>query len=111
MERKLYRAALLALVVALVVDMAGAAAAEKSEGPKRLATGVEDQSAVALTIYNVNLGLVKDQRQTTLSLKHIRYVEQAWTCTTASVILQYQDLQLEVYEYHLLCEYHLALLL
>ena len=87
MERKLYRAALLALVVALVVDIADAAAAEKSEGPKRLATGVEDQSAVALTIYNVNLGLVKDQRQTTLPAGtfELRFMDVASQIIPASV--------------------------
>lgn len=32
-----------------------------------LSTGLEDQAGVALTIYNVNLGLVKDQRKINLS--------------------------------------------
>lgn len=32
-----------------------------------LSTGLEDQTGVALTIYNVNLGLVKDQRKIKLS--------------------------------------------
>ena len=65
MKTKWYRAVLLALAVTAVADIPGASAAEaaeKSEGAKRLTTGVEDQAAVALTIYNVNLGLVKDQR-------------------------------------------------
>jgi len=87
MELKWYRAVFLALVVTLVADIAGAASAEKSEGPKRLATGVEDQSAVALTIYNVNLGLVKDQRQTTLPVGtfELRFMDVASQIIPASV--------------------------
>jgi len=87
MELKWYRAVFLALVVTLVVDIAGAASAEKSEGPKRLATGVEDQSAVALTIYNVNLGLVKDQRQATLPAGtfELRFMDVASQIIPASV--------------------------
>ncbi len=44
-------------------------AKEKEQGEKAaaLASGLEDQSGVALTIYNVNLGLVKDQRQIKLT--------------------------------------------
>jgi len=87
MQTKWYHAVLLTLVVTLAVDISGAAAAEKSEGPKRLATGVEDQSAVALTIYNVNLGLVKDQRQTTLPVGtfELRFMDVASQIIPASV--------------------------
>ena len=62
-------------------------AAEKSEGAKRLTTGVEDQSAVALTIYNVNLGLVKDQRQATLPAGtfELRFMDVASQIIPASV--------------------------
>jgi hypothetical protein len=87
MEWKWYRAVILLLVVTLWVDIAGAAAAEKNEGPKRLATGVEDQAAVALTIYNVNLGLVKDQRQATLPVGtfELRFMDVASQIIPASV--------------------------
>ena len=87
MQKKWYHAVLLTLVVTLAVDISGAAAAEKSEGPKRLATGVEDQTAVALTIYNVNLGLVKDQRQTTLPVGtfELRFMDVASQIIPASV--------------------------
>ncbi len=37
-------------------------AKETSKKAESLSTGLEDQTGVALTIYNVNLGLVKDQR-------------------------------------------------
>lgn len=53
------------LVVMLLVGIGYSAMAitEKEEiKPKALSTGLEDQKGVALTIYNVNLGLVKDQR-------------------------------------------------
>lgn len=36
---------------------------QHAERPNNLSTGLEDQKGVALTIYNVNLGLVKDQRE------------------------------------------------
>ena len=87
MQTKWYHAVLLTLVVTLAVDISGAAAAEKSEGPKRLATGVEDQTAVALTIYNANLGLVKDQRQTTLPVGtfELRFMDVASQIIPASV--------------------------
>ena len=38
------------------------AAGNESDGAGILSTGIEDQTGVALTVYNVNLGLVKDQR-------------------------------------------------
>ena len=87
MQTKWYHAVLLTLVVTLAVDISGAAAAEKSEGPKRQATGVEDQTAVALTIYNANLGLVKDQRQTTLPVGtfELRFMDVASQIIPASV--------------------------
>ena len=40
---------------------------ENERKTKALSTGLEDQTGVALTIYNVNLGLVKDQREIKLS--------------------------------------------
>ena len=82
-----YRAVLLALVVTAVADISGASAAEKSENANRLATGVEDQAAVALTIYNVNLGLVKDQRQAALPAGTIklRFMDMTYQIIPASV--------------------------
>jgi hypothetical protein len=43
----------------------GALVSAKDPGNKidSLSTGLEDQTGIALTIYNVNLGLVKDQRE------------------------------------------------
>jgi hypothetical protein len=87
MQTKWYRAVLLALVVTAAVDFSGASAAEKNDASKRLATGVEDQAAVALTIYNVNLGLVKDQRQATLPAGtfELRFTDVASQIIPASV--------------------------
>jgi hypothetical protein len=77
----------MALVVAAVIDITGATAAEKTEPAKRLAIGVEDQAAVALTIYNVNLGLVKDLRQATLpaGIFELRFMDVASQIIPASV--------------------------
>jgi hypothetical protein len=81
------RTAILVLVISALAGIADAVAAEKSETSKRLATGVEDQAAVALTIYNVNLGLVKDQRQATLPAGtfELRFMDVASQIIPASV--------------------------
>jgi hypothetical protein len=78
---------LLALAVTAVVDPTGASAVEKNETAKRLATGVEEQAGLALTIYNVNLGLVKDQRQATLPTGtfELRFMDVASQIIPASV--------------------------
>ena len=44
-----------------------AIAGEDNEKPETLSTTLEDQTGVAVTIYNVNLGLVKDQRKIKLA--------------------------------------------
>ena len=81
------RTAILVLVISTLAGIADAVAAEKSDTSKRLATGVEDQAAVALTIYNVNLGLVKDQRQATLPAGtfELRFMDVASQIIPASV--------------------------
>lgn len=54
---------ILALVVFLVIGVSAfTSAKEASKKSESLSTGLEDQTGIALTIYNVNLGLVKDQR-------------------------------------------------
>ncbi|MDA8432392.1 MAG: hypothetical protein M0Z60_05435, partial [Nitrospiraceae bacterium] len=54
----------LSLIMALAVILA-AVYAPAAEGPteKAASTGIEDQTGIAVTIYNVNLGLVKDKRK------------------------------------------------
>lgn len=66
MKWKCYCAVILMMYLTAVACIAEAWSAEKADASKPLTAGVEDQAGVALTIYNVNLGLVKDQRQTNL---------------------------------------------
>jgi hypothetical protein len=75
-----------------------------------LSTGLEDQIGMAVTIYNVNLGLVKDQREIKLpkGKKEVRFMDVASQIIPTSVhIKSLTDLQsLQVleqnYEYDLL---------
>ncbi len=54
----------LVVILAVGIGYSAMAITEKdSEKSKTLSTGLEDQKGVALTIYNVNLGLVKDRRE------------------------------------------------
>jgi hypothetical protein len=58
------RTGILAAVVMVIMAMAVSAAAQEDNGKTgKLSTGIGDQTGIALTIYNVNLGLVKDQRE------------------------------------------------
>ena len=50
------------LFVAALLFFAAPAAADEQAAPKLLSSDGKDQTGVAVTIYNVNLGLVKDQR-------------------------------------------------
>lgn len=50
-------------VLFLCIGLVSAAAPAKDGKPAAFSTGLEDQTGIAVTIYNVNLGLVKDQRQ------------------------------------------------
>lgn len=54
---------------------------------KGIATGLEDQTGVAVTIYNVNLGLVKDQRKVQLfqGTGDVRFMDVASQIIPASV--------------------------
>jgi hypothetical protein len=49
-------------VLFLFVSLVSTAAPAKGSKPAALSTGIDDQTGLAVTIYNVNLGLVKDQR-------------------------------------------------
>ncbi|MBI5026025.1 MAG: DUF4139 domain-containing protein [Nitrospirae bacterium] len=58
----------LVVLVLLGIGFSAVAVTEREgKGTKALSTGLEDQTGVSLTIYNVNLGLVKDQRKIKLS--------------------------------------------
>ena len=87
MQLKCCRAVILMACLTAVAGLADASAAEKESASKPLTTGMEDQADVALTIYNVNLGLVKDQRQTPLptGTHELRFTDVASQIIPASV--------------------------
>ena len=66
------------------------ATAESREKAGAITTGLEDQTAVAITIYNVNLGLVKDQRQIKLQKGEgeVRFMDVASQIIPASVYIK-----------------------
>jgi hypothetical protein len=59
--RNLYIGTVIFLIFVFCSSIAVAGSSDSKTGI--LSTGLEDQTGVALTIYNVNLGLVKDQRK------------------------------------------------
>jgi hypothetical protein len=104
---------LLGLVVLFLLSIGcnALAAAEKSETkPNLLLTGLEDQTGVAVTIYNVNLGLVKDQREIKLAkgMGEVRFMDVASQIIPTSVhiksLIDPDSLQVleQNYEYDLL---------
>src|SRR4030043_950975 len=116
MRRKYF---LIALVVMFLMGICYSAMAfpERSEStridtdkPEVLSTGLEDQTGVALTIYNVNLGLVKDQREIKLAkgTGDLRFMDVASQIIPTSVhiksLVDPESLQVleQNYEYDLL---------
>ena len=116
MRRKYF---LIALVVMFLMGIGYSAMAlpERSEStridtdkPEVLSTGLEDQTGVALTIYNVNLGLVKDQREIKLAkgTGDLRFMDVASQIIPTSVhiksLVDPESLQVleQNYEYDLL---------
>jgi hypothetical protein len=79
-----------AVLCILMFGYCAQATAESREKAGAVTTGVEDQTAVAITIYNVNLGLVKDQRQITLQKGEgeVRFMDVASQIIPASVHIQ-----------------------
>lgn len=103
------------LIIAMFFFFTGIAcnaiAAEKGKGKQDIiASGAEDQKGVALTIYNVNLGLVKDQREIRLALGtgELRFMDVASQIIPTSVyiksLINHNSLQIleQNYEYDLL---------
>ena len=81
---------ILSFFIALCVLIGGycsLSAAESKAISSAITTGLEDQTAVAITIYNVNLGLVKDQRQIKLQKGEgeVRFMDVASQIIPASV--------------------------
>jgi len=63
------------------------AAAKEKTGMPVLSTGLENQTGIAITIYNVNLGLVKDQREINLmeGTQELRFMDIASQVIPTSV--------------------------
>jgi hypothetical protein len=110
--------AVLVITVLMVAGYRAIALTQTSESiqpvddnrPGALSTGLENQTGVAVTIYNVNLGLVKDQREIKLSkgLGELRFMDVASQIIPTSVhiksLLASDSLQVleQNYEYDLL---------
>ena len=100
------------LIVALFLMSIGlTASAGKSEAkPEVLSSSIEDQTGVAITIYNVNLGLVKDLREIRLpeGRGELRFMDVASQIIPASVHIkslpESESLRVleQNYEYYLL---------
>src|SRR4030066_1007781 len=107
----------LMVIVLMVIGYSAMALTEKSltqpiddKKAEALSTGLEDQKGVAVTIYNVNLGLVKDQREIKLlkGLGELRFMDVASQIIPTSVhiksVINPDSLQIleQNYEYVLL---------
>jgi hypothetical protein len=86
--KKTFFPGLTAAVIILAAFFPGIAHPEKKE--MGLSTGLEDQTAVAVTIYNVNLGLVKDQRKIAVprGKSEIRFMDVAAQIIPTSVYIK-----------------------
>lgn len=107
------RYSLFALVVLLLLVMCYSAFAVPENNDEKsgvLSTGLEDQTGVAVTIYNANLGLVKDQREIKLAkgIGEVRFMDVASQILPTSVhmksLIDPESLQIleQNYEYDLL---------
>jgi hypothetical protein len=79
-----------AVVAVLLLGIGYSASAVSEKGDKKsgtLSTGINDQTGVAVTIYNVNLGLVKDQREIKLKggIGELRFMDVASQIIPTSV--------------------------
>jgi hypothetical protein len=74
---------ILGVMFLLVMACGTFVSAKEDKKTESLSTGIEDQTGIAVTIYNVNLGLVKDQR----SLKLLRGMGELKFMDVASQII------------------------
>jgi hypothetical protein len=75
----------------LVIGYEQSPAADRGgDGKQILSTGLEDQTGMAVTVYNVNLGLVKDQREIRLSTGtgEVRFMDVASQIIPTSVSIK-----------------------
>lgn len=77
------------LMIFLSGGLSGAAPSSENAGTKTgaVSTGLEDQTGIAITIYNVNLGLVKDQRRISLrrGMAEVKFMDVASQIIPTSV--------------------------
>ncbi|MGC2063162.1 MAG: DUF4139 domain-containing protein [Thermodesulfovibrionales bacterium] len=98
------------LILSAVFVPCAFSAVTTASGPQAISSGLPDQTGMAITIYNVNLGLVKDQRTISLSkgIGNLRFMDVAAQIIPASVhitsLLDSGSLQVleQNYEYDLL---------
>jgi hypothetical protein len=110
MSRKYYYIILAALLFVSIVWSLPTVSALGGESPDVVTTGLRDQTGVAVTIYNVNLGLVKDQRKINLDkgAAELRFMDVAAQIIPTSVsvrsLVDPKSLQIleQNYEYDLL---------
>ena len=110
MRRRYYYIAFVVIFLMGIGSSALAVRERDNERPSILSTTLEDQKGVAVTIYNVNLGLVKDQREIKLSqgIGELRFMDVASKIIPTSVyirsLIDPQSLQIleQNYEYDLL---------
>jgi hypothetical protein len=79
------------IVVLLIINFGLLAAAERGDAKTEVvSSGIEDQTGVAVTIYNVNLGLVKDQREIRMPMGvgEVRFMDVASGIIPASVYIK-----------------------
>ncbi len=81
------------LIIAITYSAAFAAISSAENGGKKntpRSSGLEDQTGLSVTIYNVNLGLVKDQRQIQLSegTGELRFMDVASQIIPSSVYIK-----------------------
>lgn len=110
MRAKYYYMNLVVMFLMVFLFSTTVTAKEISEKAAALSTGLDDQTGVAVTIYNVNLGLVKDQREIRLrkGAQELRFMDVASQIIPTSVhiksLINPDSLQIleQNYEYDLL---------
>lgn len=110
MKAKYYCMNLVVMFLMVFVFSTTSTAKENPEKSTALSTGLDDQTGVAVTIYNVNLGLVKDQREIKLrkGTQELRFMDVASQIIPTSVhiksLINPDSLQIleQNYEYDLL---------
>ncbi|MGE5301030.1 MAG: DUF4139 domain-containing protein [Acidobacteriota bacterium] len=90
MKRKVLSTIVIIMVLALIIRVASAPAAEEKPRETAVSTDVGDETGVAVTIYNVNLGLVKDRRNIKLlrGRGDLRFMDVASQIIPASVYIR-----------------------